>query len=201
MDKKYSFDSTCSNNFSEHDIDDAETKEHTQKGREDEDDQKEFQNIELIKAISQTLETILEDNKLNPNYEDIVRKQSKSVFSASSIPSISIEDYLIRIQTYSNIEKNTLIAGLIFIDRLCKISNLTLTYYNIHRILFTAILLSIKYNEDTFYDNVFYSEIAGVKLKELKSLEYDFVKKINFCFFIKDEIFEKYKISLDNFEQ
>ena len=72
MDKKYSFDSTCSNNFSEHDIDDAETKEHTQKGREDEDDQKEFQNIELIKAISQTLETILEDNKLNPNYDLIM---------------------------------------------------------------------------------------------------------------------------------
>ena len=201
MDKKYSFDSTTSNNFSEHYIDDVETKEHTQKGREDEDDQKELQNMELIKAISQILETILKDNKLNSNYEDIIHKQRKSVFSSFSIPNISIEDYLIRIQTYSNIEKNTLIVSLIFIDRLCKISNVTLTYYNIHKILFTAILLSIKYNEDTFYDNVFYSEIAGVKLKELKMLEYEFVKKINFCFFIRNEIFEKYKVSLDNFEQ
>ena len=90
--------------------------------------------------------------------------------------------------------------SLIFIDRLCKIANLTLTYYNIHRILFTSILLSIKYNEDNFYDNKFYSEIAGIKLKELNILEYTFTKMINFRFFINNNIFENYVQYLDNYE-
>ena len=77
------------------------------------------------------------------NYKEIVKKQSKMAFSANSIPSISINDYLTRIQVYSGIEKSTLILSLIQIDHLCKKAELILTYYNIHRILFGAVLISI----------------------------------------------------------
>ena len=122
------------------------------------------------------------------------------VFSANLIPNISIEDYLIRIQTYSNIEKSTLIISLILIDRLCQISNIILTYHNIHRLIFSAILISIKYNEDTYYDNKYYAEIAGVKLKELKLLEYNFLSMIHFKLFIPDEIYNKYILYLDNID-
>ena len=201
MDKKKSFDSEEMNSSSDCQIDEVETKEQTRRNeKEEEFEPIKLHNIGLIKAISQTLETILEENKNNPNYKEIVKNQKKMCFSSDSIPGISIEDYLIRIQTYSNIEKNTLIVSLIFIDRLCKIANLTLTYYNIHRILFTSILLSIKYNEDNFYDNKFYSEIAGIKLKELNILEYTFTKMINFRFFINNNIFENYVQYLDNYE-
>ena len=114
------------------------------------------------------------------------------IFSANSIPKISIYDYLIRIQTYSYIDKNTLIISLIYIDRICELCHITLTYYNIHRILFTSVIIAIKYNEDCFYDNKYYSEIAGVKLHELNNLENAFAQKCNFMFYISDDIFEKY---------
>ena len=123
------------------------------------------------------------------------------VFSANLIPNISIEEYLIRIQTYANIETSTLILSLILIDRLCQISNLTLTYHNIHRIIFSSIIISIKYNEDNYYDNQYYAEIAGVKIKELKLLEYNFISLLHFNLFIKDEIYEKYKQYLFEFER
>ena len=192
MNRKKSIDSEGSIYSS--DIEEVETKEQTH----EEEEQKHFPNIYLIKAISRNIETILEDNKNRPNYKEVLKKQSNMVFSSNNIPNISIENYLKRIQTYSNIEKNTLIISLILIDRLCKISNLTLTYHNIHRILFTAILISIKYNEDNFYDNKYYSQIGGVKLKELKILEYYFVNMVNFKFFVDEEIFEKYRLYLDN---
>ena len=57
-------------------------------------------------------------------------------FIANSIPNISIKDYLIRIQSYSSIEKSTLILSLILIDHICKKSDLTLTYFNTHRVFF-----------------------------------------------------------------
>ncbi len=203
MNKKESFDSE--NSFSDCDYEEIETKEQTQTHTNEKDNeeecQKQFQNMNLIKAISQALETILEENKLIPKYKEIIKKQNKMIFSAYSVPSISIEDYLIRIQTYANMEKNTIITSLIYIDRICKIANLTLTYYNIHRILFTSVLLSIKYNEDIFYDNKYYAEIAGISVKELKSLEYNFANKIKFCFYVSDEIFEKYRLYLYNFTQ
>ena len=155
-------------------------------------------NLELLRSISSTLSTILEDNNGKPNLNEINLKQSKMFFSAKCIPSISIYDYLKRIQNYTLIEKNTLILSLIYIDRLCKLGKVTLTYYNIHRIIFAAILISIKYNEDNFFDNKYYSEIAGIKLSDLNLIEYTFIKLCDFKMFVSKDIFDKYNTYLNS---
>ena len=200
--KDNSFESEGCSNCAEDEIVSKDRTESKVKGEPEEvDDPTKLPNYKLIKAISQTLVSILENNKKKPNYKEIVKKQSKMVFSANLIPSISIEDYLLRIQTYANIEKSTLIISLIFIDKLCHTADVTLTHYNIHRILFTAVLISIKYNEDSFFDNQYYSEIAGVKIKELKLLEYTFISMVDFKFYVSNEIYQKYLEYLDEFEQ
>ena len=193
MEKQTSFDSEEYNS-------EEEGLDTTPQTKTKEDESPKLQNKTLIKSISQTLESILENNKQLPNFKEILKSQAKMVFSANLIPNISIEDYLIRIQMYSNIEKSTLIISLILIDRLCQLSNLTLTYHNIHRIIFSAILISIKYNEDTYYDNKYYSEIAGVTLKELKILEYSFLSMVHFKLFIQEELYDKYIQYLDNID-
>ena len=170
----------------------------------DEKSQKEeqgLQNKELIRAISKTLTLILEENSKMPNYEEIINKQSNSKFSSKSIPGISVYDYLVRIQTYSRIEKNTLIISLIYVDKLCHSNKLILTYYNVHRILFTAIILAIKYHEDTFFDNKYYSEIGGLDMNDLKQLEFYFIQLCNFNLFVHDDIFENYSTYLNSFEK
>ena len=158
-------------------------------------------NLKLLKSISSTLSTILEENNKKSNLNEINLKQSKMCFSSRSIPSISIYEYLKRIQNYSIIEKNTLILSLIYIDRLCKLGKVTLTYYNIHKIIFGAILIAIKYNEDNFFDNKFYSEIAGIKLNELNIIEYTFMKLCDFKMFVSKDIFNKYNTYLNSEEK
>ena len=153
----------------------------------------EVQNMNLINAISKTLTTILENNKKLKNYRDILKKQSMMYFSANSNPNITIKDYLIRIQNYSGIEKSTLILSMILIDHMCKKSNIVLTIYNIHRILFSSVLISIKYNEDSYYDNTFYAQIAGIKPNELKLLEYKFLELNDFNVYVKDTEYEQYE--------
>ena len=182
--------------------DDRETKNQSDKvknkNKNEEKSKPKILNINLINSISNSLITILEENKNSNNYKEIIKKQSKMIFSSTNIPNISINDYLIRIQTYSEIERSTLILSLILIDHTCKKSGLILTYHNIHRILFGAILISIKYNEDTYYDNKFYSEIAGVKLKELKAIEYSFLELNDFNVFVNYNEFEQYKKFLED---
>ena len=192
MSKKGSFESELSS-FSEGE--DIKTKKNDQK----DSPQSKLPNYDLLRTISITLSSILDTNKTLEGFKETIKLQSHQVFSSTIIPSISIMDYLIRIQTYSNIEKSTLIISLIYIDRLCHKAKVTLTYYNIHRILFSAILLSIKYNEDNFYDNKYYSQIAGVKLKELKTLEYNFIKMLNCELYVSRDIYDKYQIYLENF--
>ena len=152
-----------------------------------------IENLELINSISKTLETILEKNKQLSNYKEIIKNQNKIYFSSYTIPTISIKEYLIRIQIYSGIENSTLILSLILIDKTCKRSGILLTYFNIHRILFSSLLISIKYNEDSFYNNTFYSQIAGVKPDELQLLEYTFLEYNDFNVFVKDFEYKQYE--------
>lgn len=194
-----SFDSEALSGESVEDTRQTDEEKGKNKIEEENDDSK--KNLDLIKSISSALTTILEENKKLDNYKEIIKKQSKMVFSANSIPGISIKDYLIRIQTYSCIEKSTLILSLILIDHLCKKSELILNYYNIHRILFGSILISIKFNEDSYYDNKFYSEIAGVKLKELQSIEECFFEMSDFDVFVDHQEFEQYRQYLEDFNE
>ena len=195
------------NSFTSEDLSGESVEENGQtKGRNDEENNGEENNdekmmLELIDSISSALTTILEGNEKLENYKEILKKQSKMVFSAKSIPNISIKDYLIRIQTYSGIETSTLILSLILIDQICRKSDLVLTYYNIHRILFCSVLIAIKYNEDFYYDNKFYSEIAGVKLKELKVIEYTFLELNDFNVYVNKAEFERYKQKLESFNK
>ena len=191
MSKNDSFESECSSDGEE------ETKQ--EKKNEEDSPQSKLPNFDLIRAIAITLNSILETNKNLENYKEIIRDQSRQVFSANIIPSISVKDYLIRIQTYSNIERSTLIISLIYIDRFCNKAKVTLTHYNIHRILFSSILMGVKFNEDNFYDNKYYAQIAGVKVKELKILEYHFIKLLNCELFVGRDLYDKYEAYLKNF--
>ena len=181
--------------------DGIETKNDTDKEKQknkSEEEEDLLMNLNLIESISEILTTILEENKKLDNYKDILKSQNEMIFSSNSIPNISIKDYLIRIQTYSCIEKSTLVLALILIDHLNKKSELILSYYNIHTILFGAILISIKLNEDSYYDNKFYSQIAGVSMKELKMIEYTFLELNNFNVFVDNNEYEQYIKYLEN---
>lgn len=194
MSNNSSFDSEKSDEDS---IEEDDTKSITEKEKDKAKsgikENEEIQNIELINAISNTLTTILEKNKKLKNYREILKKQSLMYFSAYTIPNISIKDYLIRIQNYSLMEKSTLILSLILIDHMCKKSNIVLTPYNIHRILFSSVIISIKYNEDSYYDNNFYAQIAGIKPNELKLLEYKFLELNDFDVYVTDVEYEQYE--------
>ena len=194
MSNNSSFDSEKSDEDS---IEEDDTKSITEKEKDKAKssikENEEIQNIELINAISNTLTTILEKNKKLKNYREILKNQSLMYFSAYTIPNISIKDYLIRIQNYSLMEKSTLILSLILIDHMCKKSNLVLTPYNIHRILFSSVIISIKYNEDSYYDNNFYAQIAGIKPNELKLLEYKFLELNDFDVYVTDVEYEQYE--------
>ena len=198
-----SFDSEA---LSDDSFEEEDTKSQTDKDKEkakgNSPENKEIKNLELINSISKALNTILEKNKNLKNYKDILKKQSLMYFSANTIPNITIKDYLVRIQNYSEVERSTLILSLILIDRMCRKSGVLLTHYNIHRILFSSLLVSIKYNEDSYFDNNFYSQIAGVKPNELKLLEYTFLEYNDFNIYVKDVDYQQYEkyLNLSDFD-
>ena len=139
----------------------------------------------LLKEIDNTLTQIISEKKNS-------KKNQNDIFSHVRVPKIPLFDYLLRIQKYTRIDNSTIIMALIYIDRVCIRKGLTLTNYNIHRLLFTSILISIKFNEDIIYDNLLYSKIGGVPVAELNKLEHEFLKMIGFSLFVSEEVYKKY---------
>ena len=152
----------------------------------------------VIQSISQILSSVISRNKALSDYDYLLKKQRTFPFNAQYAPMISIYDYLERIVQYTKIEEETLMSSLIYIDRLCNEKQIMLTEYNVHRILFTACLISIKYNEDQIFNMKYYSQICGVKEKELFVLESFFCDSLNFKLYINEEEFKKYQLYLYN---
>ena len=147
-------------------------------------------NERFIQKISETLERVIKLNKSN-------LKKVKSIFNCGEIPGISLYNYLYRIKKYLSVEDNTLIIALIYIDKICKDCKYMINSYNIHKFLFVAIVLAIKYNEDFYYTQSFLAKIGGISTIELERLELKFAFAIEFQFYVKKSLFDKYYLAIN----
>ena len=150
--------------------------------------------LKLAKSISDILTKII-----SRPIKNLKKKSLRDLFTGKSIPNISLYDYIIRILNYTEIEENTIISSLIYIDMFDKQKQIT--KFNVHRILFCSILISLKYNEDIIYKNEYYAQVAGISLNELNTIEYEFISLLNFNLYIDYNLFNDYKqLFLNNIE-
>ena len=149
-------------------------------------------NWKILKNVIFVCESLINANKKEENYNEKLNRQKHSKFNGKNIPKISINDYIERIFDYCEIEQYNTISALIYIDRLNINSNIILSEYNIHRLIFICILASIKFNSDTVYDNKYYAQVAGLSTDELFELETEFYKNIHFDLYITEDEYENY---------
>ncbi len=156
-------------------------------------DVEDYINHNLNSSISITLLNLISENRSKHNYKELLKKQKNNVFNSLKVPKLSLGDFLYRITYYSKVNDETLISSLILIDRYCKKNKIILTVYNIHYLLFTSILATIKFMEDKFFSNKYYAEICGIKLSLLNKMEYEFLCGIQFEIFIDKDFFTQYQ--------
>lgn len=56
----------------------------------------------------------------------------------------------------------------------------------------SSLIISIKLNEDLYFQNLFYAKVGGVPKKEINKLEYEFLARIDFDVYISEELYQKY---------
>jgi hypothetical protein len=52
------------------------------------------------------------------------------------------------------------------------------------RLAMVGLLLAVKSQEDTYYNNTYYARIGGVTVNEINSLEQEFIIQIDYGLFI-----------------
>lgn len=159
-------------------------------------------NKKAVQAVRSILKEIVDENRQSAGANiksEHLEKQKKLSFHSKNPASISVGGYLERLLKYTHIEESTLIIALIYIDRICEYNNIFLVDSNIHRVMFTGIIMAIKYNEDDFYTNSYYSKVGGISTRELNLLEYEFVKLLKYNLFINRQTYDKYCTYLNHY--
>ena len=162
--------------------------EDTETSNTDLDQSCDGEDFSVIQHISSALNGFISQKEKENEHNTF----ENSIFFCKTIPKISIEDYLNRIQRYTQIEDSTLVIALIYIDRILGRNHIKLSKFNVYKILLTAILIAIKYNEDEIYNNFCFAEIFGISGKNLNKLENKFLDLVGFKLFISKKEFQLY---------
>jgi len=121
-----------------------------------------------------------------------------SNFNSICGPTISITCYLNRIQMYANCSDSCYILAFIYIDRLLQNNPwFVLSSRNVHRLILSAVVLAIKYLDDSYAENSTYAKIGGVSLSEINVLERDMIKLLGYNLFVDSEIYHQYVHELE----
>lgn len=151
----------------------------------------------VSKNISTMLSKIIEAKKAKKSrYRKTLKEQQKSIFSLEEEPEIKLEEYIERLKTLMELEESTVILSLMYIDRFTSNSNIVLTHLNIHNLIFTAILVAVKYNQDNVYSFDYYSEVSGIPCKEIVELEYLFLTGIDFRLYYEKNEYDTYEMNI-----
>ena len=115
-------------------------------------------------------------------------------FHSVKIPSISILDYLRRLQKYFACTPECFVLSLVYIDRIIKAHpDFSVCEYNVHRLLVTAVMIAAKFFDDLYYSNAYYAKVGGIKTRELNVLEVHLLGLLNWRLFVGPEEFDQYK--------
>ena len=144
----------------------------------------------LIKIIGDTIEKLVNYEQKIINLED--NYNNKISLNLKEIPNITITNYLKRLIKHSKPEPSTLILGVIYFDRICNNGNLILNCFNVYKLLLISLVLAIKFNEEYFESNKYYSTIGGLNLKSFNKLEIKVLEIINYDLYVYDDIYVNY---------
>lgn len=114
-------------------------------------------------------------------------------FLSATEPMISMTDYLERLARFFQCSKECFVLALVYIDRLLQMnSNVWLCPLNLHRLTVTALMVAVKFADDTFYSNAYYAKVGGLPLREMNHLEATLLRMLHFRLHVMPWEFHKY---------
>lgn len=139
----------------------------------------------LIESISSVLEDFCRD----------VSNESVPIsrFHACSVPTISLNHYLHRLQQYLELPTPCWILAFIYVDQL---SAQILCSLSAHRLMLTCAMLAAKFHSDDVPDNAYFAKVGGISTKELNQLEIEALWLMKFHLWIDEYDFDEYEQNL-----
>lgn len=102
---------------------------------------------------------------------------SARIFDAVRLPSVSVKDYMRRLERYCCCTEECFVVSLIQMERIFKCNpGFEVTELNVHRFMLAAVIVATKFQDDDYYSNAYYSKCGGVSTDEMITLEAAFME-------------------------
>eukprot|EP00826_Nyctotherus_ovalis_P038040 TRINITY_DN352_c0_g1_i11.p1 TRINITY_DN352_c0_g1~~TRINITY_DN352_c0_g1_i11.p1 ORF type:complete len:166 (+),score=11.35 TRINITY_DN352_c0_g1_i11:102-599(+) len=114
-------------------------------------------------------------------------------FESTEAPKVTIVEYLARIRLYTRCSDSCFALAFIYIDRVLKKNPLFgLNPRKIHRLVLSAIVVAVKYLDETCANNKAYSIVGGISVDELNFLEILLISLLELELYIDPGTYYKY---------
>ncbi|KAL0079208.1 cyclin, partial [Phycomyces blakesleeanus] len=154
--------------------------------------------VKLLTCLLEKIATENDHHTAGSSSQDIlsVSHSPYTCFHARSIPTITLQAYLVRILKYCPCANECLLALLVYFDRMAvddsNQASLRINSYNIHRLVIAGIMVSSKFFSDVFYTNTRYAKVGGLPVAELNTLELEFLHLNHYSLFINVDELQQY---------
>jgi hypothetical protein len=113
--------------------------------------------------------------------------------------------FVSQILTSTRLPSTTILLGMNYLAKrvnMMKAAGQTLTNEGqVWRMLTIALLLGSKFLDDNTFQNKSWSEVSGISVQELNSLEYQWLSAINWCLYVNLDTSDDYKAWLKNWQE
>ena len=112
----------------------------------------------------------------------------------TQLPNIKLLNYMERLITIGKFTQPEITLSLIYLKRVSN--NFKLTQNNINIMFSLSLLIASKYQEDESFNIRHLSKLFGISFDEIKRLERNYIKFINWKLFVKKEEFDNLVLKL-----
>jgi hypothetical protein len=144
------------------------------------------------------------DYEVEAMAEYISEMATRVVMPRSSVTG-AFRKFVSQILTSTRLPSTTILLGMNYLAKrvnMMKAAGQTLTNEGqVWRMLTIALLLGSKFLDDNTFQNKSWSEVSGISVQELNSLEYQWLSSINWCLYVNLDASDDYKAWLKNWEE
>jgi hypothetical protein len=137
------------------------------------------------------------------NYDDNIdgkKGELNELFEINDSNKLDFKSYLMRLSKYLKCSDSCFILACIYIDKLKFLNKIIINDTIIHKLYFICVYLSIKWIDDIYYTDGYYSEISGLSIRYLSSTIYRVMVELDFNLYIDKNEYEKYNKIIGNIQ-
>eukprot|EP00698_Gefionella_okellyi_P021641 TRINITY_DN7057_c0_g1_i1.p1 TRINITY_DN7057_c0_g1~~TRINITY_DN7057_c0_g1_i1.p1 ORF type:complete len:215 (-),score=22.99 TRINITY_DN7057_c0_g1_i1:234-824(-) len=135
--------------------------------------------VSIVSSVAQVLQS----------WVKVVPNAPTTIFSGNA--SVSIEHFvtaLMDLLNYLQCDETVLLTCITYLKRINN-SNFAITQANVFRLLLASMLVSIKFCDDIGITNSLFAQLVGLELKDVLTLERNFLTMMDFQFYISEPEF------------